>query len=335
MQKNYRHSKDVLKYSAVYKRRRKIRIVKLSVFGFLFLCILIGAILILRTSFFSISEIQVKGLQSAGTQEIIDKVNADIGGNYALVIPKRNIFFYPKSKIKNDLLAKYSTFADVQIGTVDVNKLEISITEKSATIVGCQNELAILDKSYANCFFLDSSARAFQPVNGEPDQSLLRVVDFYVNTGSSTLNSKTINQIQSVKSDLSSKNLETQYVKIVDAKSVEFQIVGNGKIMVSTPVNDDLISILNTALNTKPLADNAKFEYVDVRFGNKVFFKLQNGKASSPLSLISSTSSLSSNSASTTGGTMTISTSNATSSPKTLIKTTSTSTKVKVIKKKR
>ena len=94
MQRNYRHTKDVLRHSAVYKKRRKLQIVKTVFFGVLLLIILIGVVLILRMSTFTISEIQVKGLQSANTQDVIDEVESKLGGNYALILPRKNIFFY-------------------------------------------------------------------------------------------------------------------------------------------------------------------------------------------------------------------------------------------------
>lgn len=293
MQKNFRQAKDVLKYSAVYKKRRKIKIVKMVVFCILFLIILVGLILFVRIPAFTISEIQVKGLQSANTQDVINEIDANIGGSYALVLPKKNILFYPKDKIKSDLLNKFSTFADVSIRTIDTNKLEVTIVEKNAISVSCKTEQVILDKTFIDCFFIDYNAKAFQPVIGEPDQSLSRYVDFNVNTTSTVLSLITMDQVQKVRSNLSNKNLITEFIKLVDSKSIEFKIVDNGKIKISLPVADDFISILNTALSTKLLAGDAKFEYIDARFGNKVFFKSQDGVTGNVSSGIKATTSLS------------------------------------------
>jgi hypothetical protein len=280
MQRNFRHTKDVLRYSAVYKKRRKVKIVKMVVFGILFICILVGLILLVRLPTFTISEIQVKGLQSAGTQEVINEIDSKIGGSYALVLPKKNIFFYPKDKIKSDLLNKFGTFADVSIRTIDTNKLEVTIVEKNATAVSCKTEQVITDKTFVDCFFIDHNAKAFQSVIGEPDQSLSRYVDFNVNTTSTILSLTTIEQVKKVKDNLSSKNLITEFIKVVDSKSVEFKIINNGKIKISIPVSDDFLSVLDTALGTKLLAGAAKFEYIDARFGNKVFFKAEDGGVS-------------------------------------------------------
>ena len=273
MQKNFRHTKDVLKYSAVYKKRKKARSMKLVFLLILFVCFLIGLIFIIRTPTFTISEIQVKDLQSANTQDIVNEIDSKIGGSYALVLPKKNIFFYPKNKIRNDLLNKFSTFGDVQLKIIDTNKLEVTIIEKSATAVSCKTEQSIVDNSFADCFFIDSDTRAFQAVTGEPDQSLDKYVDFNVNTASSTLSSSIIKQLQKIKTDLNVRNLITHFIKIVDSKSAEFQIVDNGKIKIPIPFADDFISIFDTALSTSLVSSSIKFEYIDARFGNKVFFK--------------------------------------------------------------
>ncbi|MEI6553754.1 MAG: hypothetical protein WCO09_04235, partial [bacterium] len=81
-------------------------------------------------STFTISEIQVKGLQSASTQDVINEVESQVSGSYAFILPRKNIFFYPKDRIREDLLNKFKTFGNVEIKTVDTNKLEISIVEK-------------------------------------------------------------------------------------------------------------------------------------------------------------------------------------------------------------
>ncbi len=279
MQRNYRHTKDVLKHSAVYKKRKKAKIVKLIILAILLLCVLIGLVFIVRLSVFSISEIQIKGLQSANTQDVISEVESQVGGSYALVLPRKNIFFYPKEKIKQDLLNKFHTFADVQIKTVDTNKLEVTVIEKNAVAVSCQDEQTIIAGTFSNCFFIDAVAHVFQPVIGEPDQSLDRYVDANLNTGSSTLSGEVMEEVQKVKANLAEKNLITGFVKIVDIRTAEFHILNNGKIIISLPVEDDFVSILDTALNTKALADGVLFDYVDARFGNKVFFKLQDGSS--------------------------------------------------------
>ena len=330
MQRNYRHTKDVLRHSAVYKKRRKLQIVKTVFFGVLLLIILIGVVLILRMSTFTISEIQVKGLQSANTQDVIDEVESKLGGNYALILPRKNIFFYPKSTIRMDLLSKFRTFGDIQIKTIDTNKLEITVVEKNAVAISCRESVAITAKTYADCFFIDQNARPFQAVLGEPDQSLGRYVDLNVNTASSTLSADIMNQVQKVKADLAGKNLTTSFVKIVDSKTAEFQIVDNGKIIISLPVTDDFISILDTALNTKALSSGAvAFEYIDARFGNKVFFKLGSGAVGATSTNASSTSATSSVSIGTTSTLVVVKK----KSSNTLNSTTTTSKKP-IVKKK-
>ena len=263
MQSNYKHTKDVLRYSAVYKKRRKVKIVKMVFFGILALCILIGLILVLRMSTFTISEIQVKGLQSANTQDVINEVESEVKGNYVIFLPKKNIFFYPKADIRKVLLDKFSSFDDAEIKTIDTNKLEITIVEKNANAVSCKTERPIVENTFTECFFVDSNGKFFQRVVGEPDQSLPRYVDFNVDATSSILSADIMTQVKRVVDNLTSKNLITQYVKIIDSKNIEFKIKNNGKIIATIPISDDFISILNTALNTKMLSGSALFDYVD------------------------------------------------------------------------
>lgn len=274
MQKNnYRHSRDVLRHSAVYKKRRKAKVVKTYIISFVFIVLLVAFILLFRLPFLSISEIQVKGLQSASTQAVINEINSSIHGNYALIIPKKNIFFYPKDEIKTELLNKFSTFKNVEVETVDANKLEISVTERNAGLIICKNSQSIEDRTFTDCFFADSNSVAFQSVSGEPDKSLIRFVDESVKFGSSTLSNSTIEKMYVVLSKLSVAGFGVDYIKSIDKSSLEIYIIDNGKLILPVPIDDKVMSILDTTLKTRPLSTKEKFEYVDMRFGNKIFFK--------------------------------------------------------------
>lgn len=275
MQKNnYRHSKDVLRHSAVYKKRRKVRVIKTYIIIFVIIVALVAFLLLFRMPFLSISEIQVKGLQSASTQAVIDEANLKIHGNYALVIPKKNIFFYPKDEIKNELLNKFSTFKDVEVETVDANKLEISIIERNAGLIVCKNSQSIKDKTFIDCFFADSNSIAFQNVSGEPDKSLIRFVSESVQFGSSTISNSTIEKMYVVLDKLNAVGLSIDYITLVDRNSLEINTVENGRLILPIPIDEKVMSILNTTIKAKPVATKEKFEYIDMRFGSKIFFKL-------------------------------------------------------------
>ena len=177
---------------------------------------------------------------------------------------------------------------------------------------------------------------------GEPDQSLTRFIDYNTNSTSTTFSSTTLDQLEKIRQNLVSKNLITQYVLISDSKDVEFKIVNNGKIKISLPVGENFLSVLNTALGTKQLSGNVLFEYIDARFGNKVFLKL--GNTANVMSAIGIISVVGSSSTSTISSTLSNTTSSGASlvvkmKPKTKISTStktrsSTSTSIVVNKAK-
>jgi hypothetical protein len=81
---------------------------------------------------------------------------------------------------------------------------------------------------------------------------------------------------------LASSSLSVVHIAYRTPEQIEYVINGNGYVIVSgkRPLEESLGN-LSAALKSSRFTPGTSFEYIDTRFGNKVFFKIKENKGSS------------------------------------------------------
>ena len=276
------------------KKRRRVFLNKILLSVFALPAIFAGLVYLSRISAFNINSVEVKGNKVADTEMIRQVVEKEIAGNYLWFFPKRNIFFYPKKDIKNQLAFEFKGLKDINL-IVKEKTLNISSTERIAKYMWCGNanlDLVVgLPSDKEKCYFVDENGYIF----GEaPYFSGEVYFKFYGGTFSNSTDPSGFYFMQENFSKLISfKNmLENFGLKPV---ALSYEGSENIKIYLSRDLthpsgpeiifkaDSDLPIIsenLQTALNTEPLKSNFKNKYssllyIDLRFGNKVYYKFR------------------------------------------------------------
>jgi len=193
----------------------------------------------------------------------------ELKGNYFWkFLPKRNIFFYPQNNIRKDLLKQYPKIKEINFNLNDINSLDINIKERKPFVLWCQTSEEILN----NCFVADEKGFIFDKSDGE------KLFRYY-----STLEGKEIirkniftperfKEINSFVKFLEGNKLKPyKFVQEGDSFQIYFlkdkRIIFDKSQSVRT-VMDNLQSVMNMKdFNLRDVS------YVDLRFGNKVFYK--------------------------------------------------------------
>jgi cell division septal protein FtsQ len=263
------------KLSLRIAKRRKIR----EGFG-LFLkigapvAVIIGVILLLRANFLQVKNLAVIGVREVSAEQVKADVANYIAGNKFLVIPKSNIFFVNKDQLASVMLKDFT-----RIEKVDINKqffdkgIEFTISERTADFLWCLS-------AQAGCYFMTKSGLVFAS-SAEALAEAENKVKFYgVLQDNPIMKSfatpeqmqKYINFIgvfQNSKFEISSINVESE-----DKATAKTNI---GDIIFSPQDSDLSLSAQNAILLIKEIitkSPSAKFNYIDTRFGNKMFYKL-------------------------------------------------------------
>ena len=283
------------------RRRRKDFWNKIFIFLFGFLVFFFLLVYISRLGSLNINKIQVTGNSVLDTQIITNVVQNEITGKYFWVFPKTNVLFYPKNKIKNDLQNEFPRIKTIALTVKDNKVLEVGITERDAKYTWCGATLnnlvveapsqlgASTTKSQESCYFLDDDGFIFDQAPYFSGGVYFKFYGSFDGDSSNPIglyyDQQNFAQLVSFKNILVSMGL----------KPFALSLAGNGDAIIYLSaqtaaatypeiifnVNDGLETVaenLETALTTEPLQSEfenkySKLEYIDLRFGNKVYDK--------------------------------------------------------------
>lgn len=281
------------------RRRRRKRYVWIAAF-YTVLFLIVASLIVgfFYIPFFRISDIAVSGTVEIDAEAVKSEARAVTSGNHALVIPRDNFFFYPKSKIEESIKNNFRDVSEVKVDRRGFHAADIAIKERAPHALYC----------LSTCFFIDSEGYAYKEgVEPYPaDLVIFRDVRYAADLAMSSDNAEgatttmnaeastmaeTHNPLDTFPIDAASfKGLESFASKVstLNLDLIEVHIGKDGETVVKTRQGsvilsmkrpfDEQFGLLATALSQDVFnAGNGivkNFNYIDLRFGNKVFYKI-------------------------------------------------------------
>ena len=292
MQKrNVLNSARLLKFK---KQRRKVAFKKFSWYLLLFLAVFALVVYLSHLKRLNISDIEITGNKIVNTDAIKATVQEQIGGKYLGLFPKTNILFYPENSIKNALQNKFARLEDINLSIKNDKTLAISLTERTAKYTWCGNAPTVGvpqsgGTSDVGCYFMDENGYIFDEA---PYFSGEVYFKFYGETSAATplgsyYSKQNFQQLLSFKDGLVTFGLKPVALYITYDGEIKFILSGGTATTLGPEIilNNDsdfqkVAENLETALTTEPLQTEFKnkysaLQYIDLRFGNKVYYKFQ------------------------------------------------------------
>ncbi|MEK9184957.1 MAG: hypothetical protein AAB866_02205 [Patescibacteria group bacterium] len=243
----------------VKKKRLKL-IAKVSFVLFLLIIIVGGFSYSLKSPILRIKNIEVIGNVSVSSKEIVDFVKSELTGNYFFLFPKNNSLLYPRSFIHNSILSSFIQLDNIDVRLKNLNTLEINVSERKPYVLWCAGELMDTNE----CYFMDKSGLIFAKA---PSFSGNVFIQYYGKKYSEENQFKEIDSfVQAI------QKLDILVIAVSVKDNGDFEIVSKtGKIIFNNKKSyDDILTNLIAILKEKK-----NINYIDLRYGNKVYFKTQ------------------------------------------------------------
>lgn len=279
----------------IRRKKNKSARKKMIILLIIFFIILVGLSFASRISSFNIKNVKISGNKIIETKDIQNIVKNEIDGHYMWLFPKTNFAIYPKSKIITELKNSLKRIKDVSINNSNVKDLEVSISEYEGKYLYCGTLVPIyrsdISKEANKCYFMDKDGYIFDEA---PYFSGNVYFKFYGTTDKENpigtyFNSKYFSKIISLKEDIRKMNLKPDSFFELGSENHEGEgfISLNGEPMVSPYLTfklegdyQKMTENLQAAISTEPFKTDlaTKFSsllYIDLKFGNKVFYKFQ------------------------------------------------------------
>jgi len=254
------------------KRRQRIRI--LIFFGGLIL--LVGG-LVIGASYIpviQISHIAVSGAKTLSSSTVQAFIEKRIDGRYAFVLPKRNIFLYPKRFLRDEILAAYPLLAAADVHAVDFHTIAVNVVEREPRALWCESQ--------TRCMFMDEQGMVYAPA---PTFSSPIYVSYFGTLSGNRLPKQYLSPEEfaglSALVDATVRHLDSEEVLgvWVDGHDDAHLRFANGFAISFSLSHEegDVFERFSLALTAEPFVQRplSDFEYLDLRFGDKLYYKLK------------------------------------------------------------
>jgi len=269
------------------QRRKKIVIQRLVVVIISVICIIGSIFFIFRVENFRIQKISIVGHTSISESEIRDLVETTLAGSYGYVIPRNNTFFYPKQEILSDIQSHFLKILSVEIKRSGLQEITVSIHERSPYALWCGNSMPVFSADTVKCYFLDSEGLVYAEAPIFSNDVYMHYYGGAVSSGTvlgayylSTVDFKKLDQFVRT---LISLGVETKDIRVYDG-DVDIYLSNKTDSLPTVlrfstaQLYTKSISAFNTFISDQTTTTTiqkylASVEYVDFRFGNKVYSK--------------------------------------------------------------
>lgn len=256
------------------KRLKKKRFFLKILFLFvLFLIVCACAVWSLYIPKFRIQNISVAGAEILSVEKIITNISDSLKGKYVFIIPKNHILVASKKEIIENLLNSFPRIKDVSLEKDFPNSLSIKIKERKSEALLCAE-----DSPLGECAYVDEDGFVFEKAPYFSGEIFLKFFDERdvgnLVSDRQLLPEEQFKGLVDFKNYLFKENIKILIINLKEDGIYELQ-TGESWVILLNERNNFRIAFenLKTALDFSIKENQKKLEYIDLRFGNKVFYK--------------------------------------------------------------
>ena len=259
-------------------RQRKVRNIALALLA---LIIVVAPLVFLRNQHLLIAKVTVSGNEVTKAEDVQAIAMRDLAGAYGWIIPRASTLFYPKSKLVADVLASSPRLSEVKVERTSADTINVTVTERGPKALFC-NDVSNIE-SPTKCYFVDDGGLIYDPAPEFSSGVYLVYTSDSDNSapvGTNLLPTETFTKLGNFVANFSLIHLTPKVVVIAQD---DYRVILAGGTVVEwrqdadlKTVESNLVSFLNDPSIFKNGESIANLAYLDLRIGNKVFYKFKN-----------------------------------------------------------
>jgi hypothetical protein len=222
-----------------------------------------------RVESLTLIEVEVNGGKTIEHQEIIDEVEAGLEGYYLGLVPKRFAWVYPEESLVSRV-ESVERVHDVSIERINGRTLEINFSEFLPQALWCENVAS------DRCLFLDSEGFAFGNAPRLSGGSLVRFITLGqdIQIGNNFTDFDTFESLLELVDLLTELDWFVSHIELDVVGDAFVVLSGGGELKISSEESPQ--AMVNNLMTVTASPDFShlqpgNFQYIDLRFGNKVF----------------------------------------------------------------
>ncbi len=264
---NQRYISDTLR-----QKKKKVKKLRLYILIFILLVIITGIIYSFRIPQVQITETKISGNSFVTTEEIQKKADSILNSNILWVIPVRNIFLFPNNRLESEIKENPAVI-EATVKKDFFNKITIQIVEQEKEALYCNS----FDRT--TCFYINNEGFLYSQVSEYvvPEQEIIVYLENdYKNLKEFIFDKKLYFDMMTFIKSSARYGISIGSVYLKSDTVLEFH-TRDGAILLTSRYDEfekdfnNFIALFDQEVMTKEQLKD--IQYIDLRFGNKVFYK--------------------------------------------------------------
>lgn len=257
--------------SRTRKRRKRVWVVLAAVVA---LAALAGGLIALaRAPFLQITAVTVSGARADASGAIEALARERLADYYLYIFPKNNVFLYPREGISEALARAYPQFKSVDVHATDFHTVSVAVVERQPAAEFCP--------AHGVCYLMDEDGVIYAPESTSTPSFVSYVADAAVRAlPQQFLTPERFRSLAALVGALSQSEPGDLVRKVaVDDDGDVLVYFQNGFLLLFDLADEsgDVFERFGLALKSDPFKGRTlgDFEYLDLRFGDKLYYKLK------------------------------------------------------------
>lgn len=267
------------------RRRKRVQRTRLSILILvIFFVLLAGVVGATWIPNIRIHNVALEGVKTANPEELEKVVQEKISKRYIFVIPANNIFLYPKKEIVKELLAQFPILKSASVRASNFESIVVEVTEREPVALWCGASLTI----ESPCALIDDSGLSFSLAANFSGDAYFAYYGAATTTAGfksayapkQFLNPDDFHKLSTLVTALASSQPKTRISRIVVDENNDVKVSFENGFSVIFALKDaggDVFERYSLALAAEPFTNRPinNFEYLDLRFGDKLYYHLR------------------------------------------------------------
>lgn len=225
-----------------------------------------------------IAAIEVSGNETLASAEIKHSLLGTIAGNYAVVFPRQSFFLASATSIESALVRDFPKIKRVEVKKIFPDRMSVVVEERSLWGIACND---LLQKEVTDCVYVDTTGFSTEHSPASRGSLILKIkTDNYdMRPGIQILAPALVETMLSIGrgvKDIVGSDVVAFEVPLKIAGELRAETREGFKIFFDLDRDiEPQFKVLKTVLEKEIKERRPLLLYIDLRFGNKVFFKLK------------------------------------------------------------
>lgn len=258
----------------ISSKRRKRRKSKIFFYFLAPLVFTAAIILVLRIDGLQIKGVQVSETRRIDAAKVRESAENNLAGSYFGLIPKKSFLFYPRSKIVSEIKNLEPAILDIETNLGFDRTLNISLSERLSEAIWCKSE--------NECYHLDNNGIVFAEAESTSTGAKIKYSGLI---GDEPLGKRfgskgSFTEIYNLTEKMESLGFNPISVNVSEDNVAQMHFSDGSRFIFESLEQDkdffyENITTFINELKSQNGGQIPLFDYIDARYGNKIFYRMR------------------------------------------------------------